>query len=337
MTDLRTEYLGMRLKNPLVPSASPLSKELDTAKQLEDAGASALVMYSLFEEEIAQAEEASARFIHEQAVGFGEAESFFPIPDDYLSELDDYLEQIQRLKRSLAIPVIASLNGISLDGWVRHGKELEQAGADGLELNAYYIPTEVEDSSLLVENRYVELLEELRSTVDLPITLKLSSQFTALPHFINRLSEHGASGVALFNRFYQPDIDLDTLDVVPNLQLSTPYEARLRFNWVAMLYGQVDLSLAVTGGIHTAEDIIKSILVGADVTHLCSVLLQQGPNYLGTLLKQVEAWMEEREYESVKQMKGSVSRLHARHPPAFERVNYMRVLDSYQSAPGVRR
>jgi dihydroorotate dehydrogenase (fumarate) len=339
MIDLSTDYLGLALANPLVPSASPFSRDLDMVRRLEDAGASALVMYSLFEEAIQASEEAAARFFHEQAIGYGEADSFLPVPahDAYLSELDEYLEQVAALKRVLHIPVIASLNGITPGGWVHFGRQLQEAGADALELNVYYVASNVRESAAEVEGRYVELLYELEQHVTIPITMKLSSQFSSPGHFIHNLEAAGAHGVALFNRFYQPDIDLVTREVMPTLTLSSPYESLLRIHWVAALYGQVGLSLAVTGGIHSATDALKALMAGADVTHLCSVLLKKGPEFLGTIRADMIRWMEEHEYSSVKQLKGSVSRKHAIDPGAYDRANYVKVMDSHRSPGGVRR
>lgn len=337
MIDLSTDYLGLKLANPLVPSASPLSRDLDAARRLEDAGASALVMYSLFEEAIAASEEAAARFFHEQAIGFGEADSFLPVPDAYLSELDEYLEQIALLKRSLAIPVIASLNGVSGDGWVHYGKQLQEAGADALELNVYYVAANPDESGAEVESRYVELLYQLKQHVTIPVCMKLSSQFSSVGHFVKTLEAAGANGVALFNRFYQPDIDLETRAVVPTLTLSSPYESLLRIHWVAALYGHVNLSLAVTGGIHSETDALKALMAGADVTHLCSVLLKEGPEFLGSIRDDMVRWMEMNEYSSVQQLKGSVSRRHAIDPSAYDRANYVKVMDSHRTPGGVWR
>jgi len=337
MADLRTRYLGLELDHPLVPSASPLSRDLDTARRLEDAGASALVMYSLFEEEVRHEEQKMLRFLHEQDIGHAEAETYLPMLDAYASELDDYLEQVAALKSALDIPVIASLNGISLDGWIEHGKLLQEAGADALELNVYYVAADTEESSAEVEGRYVQLLRELKRQVTLPITMKLSPQFSSVTHMVKLLESAGADGVALFNRFYQPDIDLDTLEVIPTLELSSSTEALLRIRWVAILYGQVNLSMAVTGGIHTVEDVLKALLAGADVTHLCSALLQHGPHRLTEIREEMHAWLEEHEYESVQQLKGSVSRRYAIDPVVFERANYINVLDTYTAARGVRR
>lgn len=337
MSDLRTRYLGLELSSPLVPSASPLSRNLDTARRLEDAGAAAIVMYSLFEEELRQEEEQMLRFLHDQAIGNAETQSFLPQPDVYFSGLEQYLNQLIALKASLSIPVIASLNGISLSGWVAHGRELEAAGADALELNVYYVAANIEESGETVENRYVELVCELCGQVKIPITVKLSAQFSAIAHMVQRLEQAGAAGVVLFNRFYQPDIDLETLKITPCLQLSTSIEARLAMRWIAILHGRVQLSLAATGGIHSSEDALKMLLAGADVTHLCSALLKHGPAYLGVIKRELNDWLDIHEYDSVAQLKGSMSYQHAADPAAFERVNYLHVLDSYKAAPGVLR
>lgn len=337
MADLSTDYLGFRLKNPLVPSASPLSRDLTSALQLEDSGASALVMYSLFEEQIQREEAHMDRFFTQQAIGHAEANGFLPIPDQYKSTHATYLDQVRLLKERLAIPVIASLNGFTTSGWLEHGIELQQAGADALELNVYYIATNPDHDCYEVESRYLSLLKELRRHVTIPIVMKLSSQFSSPAHFIKQLSIYGANGVALFNRFYQPDIDLETREVVPALHLSSSAEALLRIRWIAILYKQVTCSLAVTGGLHTKDDILKALMVGADVTHLCSALLLHGPGYLQKLLTEINDWLDEHEYVSIEQLKGSVSRAHAVEPTAFERANYLRVLDSYSSPNGVRR
>ncbi|MDP2902120.1 MAG: dihydroorotate dehydrogenase-like protein [Methylovulum sp.] len=337
MVDLSTQYLGLKLANPLVPSSSPLSKDLDSARQLEDAGASALVMASLFEEKIEAESQQFARFFYQQAIGHGEADSFHPVPDTLKSYQERYLEHLQKLKTHLAIPIIASLNGTSLSGWLDYGRALQEAGADALELNIYHLAANVFEDSATVENRYLEILQELKRHIRLPITLKLSSQFSSPVHFAKRLEIAGADGIALFNRFYQPDIDLETLQVTPKLDLSTSAEALLRIRWTALLYGRVKLSLAVTGGFHQTPDILKALLVGADVVHLCSVLLAHGPERLRELLTGLENWLVEHEYESVSQLKGSVSQQHAIDPGAYERANYVQVLDNYSCPPGVLR
>lgn len=329
MIDLSTEYLGLKLANPLVPSSSPLTGELSSAKKLEDAGASALVMPSLFEEAIEYEQKQLERFVHSQALGHYEAQSYQPVPEDYGSELDNYLERIQQFKSSLAIPVIASLNGISTSGWIETGKELQQAGADALELNVYYIAGDPDTRGDEVENRYLQLLTDLRQHISIPVTMKLSSQFSSVANMVLRLQQAGADGVSLFNRFYQPDIDLETLEIKPHLELSSSMESLLRIRWIALIRGRVDLSIAATGGFHQAEDIVKALLVGADITHLCSVLLQNGPEYIALLSQQLHNWLEDHEYESVRQMKGSLSQSCAINPAALEHSNYMHVIKSY--------
>ena len=329
MIDLSTEYLGLELANPLVPSSSPLTAELDSAKKLEDAGASALVLPSLFEEAIEQEQKQLERFVHSQALGHYEAQSYQPVPEDYSSELDSYLERIQQFKSSLDIPVIASLNGISNNGWIDTGKELQQAGADALELNVYYIAADANSSGEQVENRYLQLLTDLREHISIPITMKLSSQFSSVANMVLKLQQAGANGVSLFNRFYQPDIDLETLQMKPHLQLSSSVESLLRIRWIGLIRGRVDLSIAATGGFHRTDDIVKALLVGADITHLCSVLLHNGPEYISVLKQELENWLQQHEYESVKQMKGSLSQSCAIDPAALEHSNYMNVIKSY--------
>jgi len=335
MIDLSTDYVGLKLKNPLVPSASPLSKHLDPALRLEDAGAAALVMYSLFEEEL-DAEAAMAdRFLVHGDLGHGEADGYLPDHGSFQSGLDQYLEQLRRLKERLEIPVVASLNGTSLSGWVELGKALQNAGADALELNVYHVAAEMAYSGEAVEARYLTLLAELRGAVNLPIIMKLSPYFSSLPHFVKQLEKEGAQGVALFNRFYQPDIDLDSLQVVNHLSLSYPDEALLRIIWVAILHGRTRLTLAATGGVHSAEQALKLVLAGADVVHLASCLLQNGPQCLTQILAGMSRWMEEKEYVSVAQMKGSMSQKHLPDPSVLARANYIHLLDGFTPPPGV--
>ena len=333
MIDLSTDYLGLKLKNPLVPSASPLSRDLDAALQLEDAGAAALVMYSLFEEEL-QAEDAMLdRFLLHADLGHAEADSFLPGHGEFQGGLERYLEHLHRLKSRLDIPVVASLNGVSLSGWVELGRALQQAGADALELNVYHVAAEMLESGAAVEARYLSLLHELRSVVSLPVVMKLPPFFSSLPHFVKQLEFAGAQGVALFNRFYQPDIDLETLCVVDRLHLSQPEEALLR--WLSILHGRTRLTLAATGGVHSHEEALKLLLVGADVVHLASSLLQHGPARLTQILRDMERWMDEREYVSIAQLKGSMSQKNLADPSSIARASYLRVLDSFSPRPGV--
>lgn len=329
MIDLSTEYLGLRLDNPLVPSSSPLTGELDSAKQLEDVGASALVLPSLFEEAIELEQKQLERFVHSQSLGNYEAQSYQPVPEDYTSELDNYLQRIQEFKSTLDIPIIASLNGISTNGWIDIGKELQQAGADALELNVYYIAADPDKSSEDIENNYLRLLADLQKHVSIPITMKLSSQFSSVANMVLKLQQAGAQGVSLFNRFYQPDIDLETLKIKPHLELSSSMESLLRIRWIALIRGRVDISIAATGGFHKTEDILKALLVGADVTHLCSVLLHEGPEYIAVLKQELEDWLEQHEYDSVEQMKGSLNKSCAINPAALEHSNYMSVIKNY--------
>jgi dihydroorotate dehydrogenase (fumarate) len=330
MIDLSTDYLGLKLDNPLVPSSSPLTGNPDDARRLEDAGASALVLPSLFEEVVHHEQKQLEHYVHLQALGHYEAESYRPVPDEYAGEMDNYLQHIQQLKSNLDIPVIASLNGISTSGWIDYGKEMQLAGADALELNVYYVAADPQQSGETVENRYLRLLADLREQISIPVTMKLSSQFSSVAHMVNKLQQAGADGVVLFNRFYQPDIDLETLSIKPHIELSSPMESLLRIRWIALLRGRVELSLAATGGFHNVDTVLKALLAGADAIYLCSVLLEKGPAYCAELLQQLRLWLEEREYESVSQMKGSVSQACAIDPAALEHNNYFDVIKSYR-------
>ncbi len=326
--DLSTQYLGLTLKNPLVPSASPLSRHIDSAKRLEDAGASALVMYSLFEEEIRAEDELFDTFLNNQDIGHAEADSYRPFPDMNGSITDNYLAQLNQLKQSLDIPVIASLNGVSSGGWIDHALEIQQTGADALELNIYYVAADIDESGEEVEQRYIDTLKAVKCCLKIPVIVKISPYFSSVANMVRRLESAGADGVSLFNRFYQPGIDLESLDVTPQLQLSHSSESLLAMRWIAMLHNKVDLTLAATGGIHNADDVMRLLLAGADVTHLCATLLKSSPEYLATILEQMQQWMEAHEYESVEQLKGSVSQQHAANPAAYERANYIEVLRS---------
>ena len=335
MPDLSTTYLGLALKNPIVPSSSPLSHKLDSVLHLEDAGAAAIVMYSLFEEDVRNDEQMIDRFlVHPDH--FGEAAGHVPFGDDYLSKLDAYLEQIMLLKSRLGIPVVASLNGSSLTGWVELGKEMQDAGADALELNAWFMPGDPGLSGEAVEDHYLSLLRELKQAVSIPVCMKLSPFFSSLPNFVKKAEASGAAGVSLFNRFYQPDIDLDSLSIVDRVQLSTSADTLLAMRWIAILRGRTSLSLAATGGVHTAADALKMLLAGADAVHMASALLQRGPQALQEVLAGMLRWMDEREYESVAQLKGSLSQQNQSDPSAFARAAYLNTLDSFSPPAGVR-
>ena len=327
--DLTTKYMGLTLKNPIVPSASPLSKDIDSARRLEDAGASALVMYSLFEEEIEDDEDMYDRSLN-QDIGHGEASSYLPIDDCEDSHLDLYFTQLSALKDALEIPVIASLNGNSMGGWLEHALQLEQMGADALELNVYHVPADITESGASVEQRYIDLLIELRKKIRIPIAMKLSSQFSSPGNMVKRLDEAGADAVVLFNRFYQPDIDLNSLYVGHTLNLSRSEESLLAMRWIAILFKKVYCSLGATGGIHTAEDVLKMLLAGADVTHMTAALLKNGPEHISKVLSDIHEWLDFNEYESVEQLKGSVSQKHSVQPIAFERANYISLLQNYK-------
>ncbi|PLX77680.1 MAG: dihydroorotate dehydrogenase [Azoarcus sp.] len=335
MPDLSTTYLGLALKNPLVPSSTPLSHELDAMLHLEDAGAAAVVMHSLFEEDVKRDEQMMDRFLLNPDA-FGESAGHLPAGHDYQSRLDTYLEQIQQLKSRLSIPVVASLNGSSADGWVELGKEMQAAGADALELNAWYMPSDPGVTAAEIEQRYLSLLQSLKAVVSVPISMKLSPFFSSLPNFVQQAEQAGAAGVSMFNRFFQPDIDLETLTVVDRVQLSSSADALLTMRWIAILRGRTGLSLAATGGVHRADDALKMLLAGADVVHLASALLQRGPQALRDILQGIGRWLEEREYDSVAQLKGSMSQQNSPDPSAFARAAYLNAIDSFTPPDGVR-
>lgn len=334
---LTTKWLGLELKNPFVPSACPLSRSLDTAKQLEDAGASAIVMYSLFEEAVRSEEEGMTRFLHHQETGHAEAASYLPSHQDFPGELDRYLEQVASLKASLEIPVVASLNGITASGWMTHAKEVEEAGADALELNTYYVAGDIWEEGHYVEQRYITLLKELREHVGIPINMKLSPFFSSIGNMVKKLEAAGVSGVSLFNRFYQPDIHIDGLRLQHALTPTRSSDALLAMRWIAILHGRVECSLGATGGVHTAEDAIKLLLAGTDVVHLCYALLQNGPAHLTRLIEATEEWMAQQGFEQLEDFRGRLSQLSVLDPSDYERLNYIRVLGSYDAAEGVWR
>lgn len=334
--DLSTTYLGLKLKNPLVPSSSPLTRSLDSLRQMEDAGASAVVLYSLFEEQINQESHTLDHYLSQGTNSFAEALSYFPEATEYQSGPDGYMEHIRMAKAALDIPVIASLNGVSTGGWIRYAKEVEQAGADALELNVYYLPTDPSLSGVEVEQIYFDVLRDVKSAVSIPIAMKLSPYFSSMANMAYRLANAGANGLVLFNRFYQPDLDLDNLTVVPNLKLSSSIELRLPLRWIAILYGRIPCDLALTTGVHTVTDVVKGVAAGASVTMVASELLQNGINRLQVLRTGMEAWLVDHEYESLDQLRGSLSQINCAEPAAFERANYMRVLSSYAPDYGWR-
>jgi dihydroorotate dehydrogenase (fumarate) len=331
--DLTTTYMGMTLKNPIVPSSSPLSESLDNIRRMEDAGAGAVVMYSLFEEQINLESEQLDHYLDYGTYTFPEALTYYPDLGTYKVGPDEYLNLIRQAKEAVEIPIIGSLNGVSTGGWIEYARKIEEAGADALELNVYYIPTDLRLTGSEVEQIYLDVLRDVKASVSIPVAMKLSPYFSATANVAYRLAEAGADALVLFNRFYQPDFDLENLEVVPRLVLSTPYELRLPLRWVAILYGRVNTDLAVTSGVHSVEEVLKSMMAGAKVSMIASELLQNGIQRIGQILQGMVQWMEECEYESVVQMQGSMSQKHVAVPAAFERANYMKVLGSWRPEP----
>ena len=330
MIDLSTTYLGLQLRTPLVASASPLSQEIGGICRLEDQGASAVVLYSLFEEQLRQESFELEHHLSEGTNSFAEAASFFPQPDEFWLGPEGYLNHIRRAKKAISVPIIASLNGTTVGGWTQYAKQIEQAGADALECNIYTIPTDPELSSNAVEQQYIDILRAVKSVVTIPVAVKLSPFFSNMANMAGRLDEAGANGLVLFNRFYQPDINLDELEIQPNVLLSTPQALRLPLTWIGILYGRIRASLAATSGVHGPEDVIKLLMVGADVTMLCSTLLRNGIAHLRRIEEGVLDWMDKHEYESVQQMKGSMSQIRCPNPSDFERAQYMKAVKSVQ-------
>ena len=331
--DLTTRYLGLELKNPLMASSSPLTGDLEGLRRLEEAGISAVVLPSLFEEQIEHEAIEVSKLMEYGAESFAEAlGGYFPELDDYNTGPDHYLQDVEAAKAALEIPVIASLNGTTRGGWVRYATRLQEAGADALELNVYLIPTDPYATAEHVEQRYLDLLAAVKESVTIPVAVKIGPFFSSLAHTARQLCDSGADGLVLFNRFYQPDIDLEELRVVPNVQLSTSMEVRLPLRWIAILRDKVHCSLAASRGIHDADDVLKAMLVGADVAMMASALLQQGPAHAAEVLAGVRSWLQEHDYESVRQMKGSMSMASAPNPDGFIRANYMRMLTTYTSA-----
>ena len=329
MIDLSTTYLGLTLKNPLVASASPLTEDLGNVRRMEDAGAAAVVMHSLFEEQITLESHELDRYLSHGTESFAESLSYFPDLTDYNLGPDKYLEHLRRVKAAVGIPVIGSLNGVSTGGWIRYAKMMQEAGADALELNVYFIPTDANLSSAQVEQMYLDLVRDVKATLKIPVAVKLGHSFTAMANLARRLDQAGANALVLFNRFYQPDFDLEKLEAVPTLTLSSSYELLLRLHWVAILYGHVRADLAVTGGVHGPADVLKAMMAGARVAMLTSALLRNGIDHLARLRAGVLDWMEAHEYDSIAQMQGSMSYRSIANPAAFERANYMKVLSSY--------
>lgn len=331
--DLTTHYLGLTLRNPLVVASSPLSDELDNLRKMEDAGAGAVVLHSLFEEQLRHERLELHHHLTQSTYSFPEALSFFPEPDEFSLGPEEYLEHIRRAKQAVRIPVIASINGASPGDWVKCARQMQDAGADAIELNIYYVATDPEMSSTEVERMYVDVLREVKSSITIPVAIKVAPFFTAFAHMARQLEAAGADSIVLFNRFYQPDLDLEQLKVVPRLVLSESQELRLPLRWVAILYGRVQTDFAITSGVHTGEDVLKAMMAGARVVQIASEFLQRGAKRIGELVGELEAWMVEKDYDSIQQMQGSMSQRYVAEPAAFERANYMKTLASWRSDP----
>jgi dihydroorotate dehydrogenase (fumarate) len=326
--NIKTNYLGLDLKNPIVPSSGPISEDVSKIKALEDAGAAAVVLYSLFEEQI---ESDSLELHHRTAYheeSYAEALNYFPEPFDYRLGPEEYLEHIRKAKESVDIPIIASLNGKSLGGWIDYAQKIEQAGADALELNIYLLATNPSKPSPWIEKTYIDIVKEVKSNISIPIAVKMHPFFSSVAWMAAELDKAGANGLSLFNRFYQPDIDLETLEVVPNVILSSPASMRLPLRWIGILYGKVKADLAATSGIYSEKDVLKMVMAGAKVTHMMSCILKFGPDHISDVLTKLKFWMETNEYESLDQMRGSMSYMNVEDPSQFERANYMKVLHS---------
>ncbi|HEU4875988.1 MAG TPA: dihydroorotate dehydrogenase-like protein [Pyrinomonadaceae bacterium] len=328
--NLSTNYLGMTLKNPVVASSSPLSHTIDSIRRLEDAGAAAVVMYSLFEEQIGFDSYYIDYHLTQGIDSYAESISYFPDMQSYNVGPDEYMNLIRRAKDAVDIPIIGSLNGASVGGWTDYAALIEEAGADALELNVYYLPANPEVTGVEVETLYLDILSAVRQAVTIPLAVKLSPFFSSIANMAGRLADHGADGLVLFNRFYQPDFDLENLEVAPRLVLSNSNELRLPLRWVAILYGRLSVDFAITSGIHTSQDVIKGLMAGANVTMMASELLQNGVRRIGQVLNELVAWLTEHEYQSVMQMIGAMSQKHCAEPAAFERANYMKMLQSYR-------
>ncbi len=331
--DISTSYLGLELKSPLVPSASPLSQNLDNIRLMEDVGAGAVVMHSLFEEQINIASIEVDHYLSHGAESYGEALSYFPEMDSYEVGPETYLEHIAKAKSKVDMPVIASLNGISSGGWTKYAALMQQAGADAIELNMYYIPTDPDLSSAEVETMYLKTLRRVCEKVHIPVSVKLSPFFSSIPNIAKKMTGLGAKGLVMFNRFYQPDLDIELFEVTPNLTLSTSDELRLPLRWTAILYKRIQADIAITGGVHSATDVVKGLLAGANITMMAAELLKNGIHRIADIESDLRDWMEQNEYSSVSQMRGSMSQINTKEPAAFERANYMKVLRSIQQDP----
>jgi len=330
MIDLSTTYLGLKLRSPLVASASPLSRDVEGICRLEEAGASAVILYSLFEEQLRQEEADLDYHLNAGTESFAESLTYFPQPSEFHTGPEGYLNHIRKAKAAASIPIIASLNGSTMGGWTKFAAEIERAGADAIECNIYYIPTDPRLSAEDVETTYEAILRAVKSAVTIPVAVKLSPFFSNMANMAHRLDAAGADALVLFNRFYQPDIDLEELEIRPNVLLSTPQALRLPLTWIGILHGRIKAELAATGGVHGAPDVIKLLMVGASVTMLCSALMRNGINHLRHIEREVRSWMEEHEYESVAQMRGSMSQIRCPDPGAFERAQYMRAVKGMQ-------
>ena len=328
--DLTTRYLGMNLRTPLVPSASPLSDELEGIKRMEDAGASAIVLHSLFEEQVKSEQETIQYHLMYGTDSFPESLTFFPKPSEFITGPEEYLSSIRKAKDAIRIPIIASLNGTAIGGWIDYARQIQQAGADALELNIYSIPTELDRTSIEIEQGYIDILKAVKSVVSIPVAVKLSPFFSNMANMAKRLDQAAANGLVLFNRFYQPDINLSELEVQANINLSTSQDMRLPLRWLAILHGRIKADLAATGGIYTSQDVIKMLMVGADVTMLCSVLLNKGLKVIREIETEMCEWLSEHDYQSVRQLQGSMSQKNCADPAAFERAQYMRAIMSYK-------
>jgi dihydroorotate dehydrogenase (fumarate) len=327
--DITTKYLGLKLRSPLVVSASPLSEDVDNIKRMEDAGAAAVVLYSLFEEQLRHDRLELSQHLEHGTESFAEALTYFPEPEEFRLGPEEYLKHIAAAKKATRIPIIASLNGSSVGGWTEYARQIQQAGADALELNIYYIPTDLDLSGEVVEDTYLNILRSVKTAVSIPVAVKLSPFFSNFANMAKRFDEAGADGLVLFNRFYQPDIELESLEVKPNILLSTPMAMRLPLRWVALLHGKIKASLAATSGIHRASDALKMLMVGADVTMLCSTVIRHGIPQIGMIERDMIDWLEEHDYESVSQLKGSLSQKNCPEPAAFERAQYMKALTGF--------